>query len=555
MYGIKLQPLDMSAQNRYIRWNTLSTFRTSACMLLVLLISSACAASYAASSSTTNLRRSLQQEDISFDPTADNGDSSSISTRIIIEPFQLQLSNVTSIFTESDLFTLRDTMEWVALADIKVNTVNSSFSNGVAMGEIELLRFGGAKQLYNDDFQVVMVKFDFGVAQYSSLPTPNASTINEWLQAAFTTKLLPALQQTSSSSFQTIENISYGLQSSEEPPLIGRNTTNNDGTGVKDDNSDGSGNGTDNETGGTTRKSSNRSNVPLIAGTTAGVAACIVVLILGFTARQRRQDKNNNKAREITDTLDSLSPPDVDQSSPSKKTNKKRKQRNGSDSNETSPSSSKGGDKEVSKQQSKGISDDGRSLADSESEWTVGTEAGDTMALKNILPNPMMLNKSNPNVVSKKNDHHINLVLSESFERDRKVAITKDMLTGQWSGRVSNCRNGNTGAQQQQSESVLQPSHFSASQERRMRKAAQKRAAVNDNNNNNVGSSTCPDRETSSISSKGDESSIDDSLIFEQAHEDVWTKKGQVSPSRTSKRRSRDISPPPPMTGAIREIA
>jgi hypothetical protein len=554
----------MLSQRSHMRWNKLFSFGSSLWLFLVILIASSYVESYskriAGTGSTTSLRRSLQQrraEDVSFDQAADDEDGSGISTRIIIEPFQLQLSNATSTLTESELFTLRDTMEAVALTEIDINTLNISFSSGQIMGDIELLRFGGAQQVYNDEFHVVIVKFDFGVAQYSSLPTPIASMINDWLKKSFTTKLLPSLKQSStiSSSFQTITSVNYGLQSPEEPPLTGRNTTSGGG-GTTDDAGDDS-DGSDTGSSRTDSKSSSRSNVPVIAGATAGVAACIIAIILGFAARQRRHENNNIKTREITDTLDSLSPPEIDQSpSPSKSTNKKSKSRKGSgtDSNETSPSSSKGGNNDTPKQ-SKGTSDDGRSIADSESEWTVATEAGDTMALKSILPSALMANKNSANVASNKNDHHLNLVLSESFERDRKVAITKDMLTGQWSGRVSQSRNGATGGEQRQSESVLQPSHFSASQERRIRKAAQKRAALAANNNNNVGNTHCPDRETSSISSKGDESSVDESLVFEQAHEDAWAKKVQVSPSTTSKRRTRDISPPPPSNSAMGEIA
>jgi len=83
------------------------------------------------------------------------------------------------------------------------------------------------------------------------------------------------------------------------------------------------------------------------------------------------------------------------------------------------------------------------------SEWTVNTEAGDTTALKSINTSKMLL------VVPA-------MVNTESFERDRPVALRKDMLTSAWSGRA-------TGSRAVHSESVLQPSHFTASAERRVR--------------------------------------------------------------------------------------
>ena len=75
---------------------------------------------------------------------------------------------------------------------------------------------------------------------------------------------------------------------------------------------------------------------------------------------------------------------------------------------------------------------------DSDSEWTVNTEAGDSAVLQSVLPTP-------PPIVA-----------AESF--DRPVHLRKDMLTSAWSGRAPSAR-------QPQSESVLKPSHFSVATE------------------------------------------------------------------------------------------
>lgn len=91
--------------------------------------------------------------------------------------------------------------------------------------------------------------------------------------------------------------------------------------------------------------------------------------------------------------------------------------------------------------------DDARSLAESDSSWTVATETGDSAAVHSIATNPSQYTA--PGVVA-----------SESFENDRQPYLQKDMLTTQWSGQ-------NMAAGTLPTESVLQPSHFSALQERR----------------------------------------------------------------------------------------
>lgn len=92
---------------------------------------------------------------------------------------------------------------------------------------------------------------------------------------------------------------------------------------------------------------------------------------------------------------------------------------------------------------------DARSLADSESSWTVATEMGDSAAVHSVATHPSAAG----------------LVTTESFEHDRHVHLQKDMLTTSWSGQ-----NGTAEALRPLSESVLQPSYFSASHERRGRR-------------------------------------------------------------------------------------
>jgi hypothetical protein len=144
----------------------------------------------------------------------------------------------------------------------------------------------------------------------------------------------------------------------------------------------------------------------------------------------------------------------------------------------------------------------GASVAGSESSFTVNTEAGDSTALKSLHTN------RGPAPV-------VEALSSESFERDLRVKLRKDMLTSSW---MSQARSGRA----IQMESVLKPSHFSASQEQRERQFDNVEEAEpwgHDANN-------------------GEEDSYDPSLRFESAHalgDDAFLEQpSQVRSSRAS---------------------
>ena len=88
--------------------------------------------------------------------------------------------------------------------------------------------------------------------------------------------------------------------------------------------------------------------------------------------------------------------------------------------------------------------------AGSESSFTIGSEAGDSIGLKTASFQKF----DAPPMVAK-----------ESFEHDRRVTLRKDMLTSTWVGQVT--PTGSSQGRPGQIESVLEPSHFTASEERR----------------------------------------------------------------------------------------
>lgn len=442
-------------------------------MLLVTML--LLLARFAEASSTSQLRR-LTNSGLSYNLNKNQMDDYVMPPpRVVIEPFKLQMSKFASYVSDLDMQSLLSIMETVVF-DYMVQ----KGGRRLTAGTLQYVKFGAVLQNYAADVESVTVTVQAGVASYSNDPTPDPASVNTWVKESLQTNLVSSLRK--NVSFASVNKVSFALVN--PPSTVGSVA------GIS----------------GTTTPTVERGvNVPVIAGSVAA-AACVLALV--FLAATRRRARHTVKVENMVDLqLD-------EQQQPNERP--KRALMLGA----------AGGKKYSDKNQSPrsvlalpGVSEDGRSLADSESEWTVATEAGDSMALKSIYPNSLLQNLGQGGVG---NNHDLGLTLSESFERDRQVAITKDMLTGQWSGAVSHNRNGRGGPQ---SESVLQPSHFSASQERRVRKAAKAAAATDTNDIIN-------------------DSMLDD-LVFEQAHEDE-EQLGQVSPpSQTNKRRTRNRSPPP----------
>jgi hypothetical protein len=398
-------------------------------------------------------------------PGGTSNDDETKPSRVVLDPLTVRLSPRTSILSNLDLRFLQNTMEVMAIEHIVAIENGGSRKRHLASSQFEYVRFGAAKQVYNDAGTAI-VTFALVVAQFSSHPTPDADTVRSWIEQSLApANLLLELQSSDTTSFATLNNVSAAfVESSGEPSTNGT---------------------TSSPTTEETQNSTEHTNsVPIIAGAAVGGLVVSALLLAAFSKRRRREVIPMESPVHLADT-------DFSSSSPTKKQPR---------SAHTTPASTPDTKPETS-------AVDTRSIADSESEWTVGTEAGDSMALKSLVP------PSAAAAVSLR--HPEPWVLSESFERDRPVNITKDMLTGQWSGRVSNLR---TSAGAAQSDSVLQPSYFSASQERRVRKAA-------------------ADRESSSVSGE-DDSGGEDSLVFEQAHQDAWGRPGDWSPARTRQRAS-----------------
>jgi hypothetical protein len=455
--------------------------------------------------------------------------------RVIIDPFVVELGPTNEVFTEAQVRFLLDTMETVVFDYITDANGNSrllaeSSGSAAAFGRLEYIKFGAARQVYNAAASSVALSVDTGVASFAQQPIPSAALVDSWVQTALSTNLVGQLQQVV--SFAAIDHAKYTLQSGAAAPSAP--TTASLPAAPAASPTSGAASGGSAKVGNDQRSSAEKDglNIPLVAGTTAAAAACLLVL-LAVVSRRRRHERSDSV--EILPPKKKSSPPPPSRSASAAAAAVVKTNRSSSPKSERKflpPSlASAAVDARL---------DDGRSVADSESEWTVATEAGDTTTLKSVYPSLLTTQPTPPSMTT---PHHaseaaIGLALSESFERDRQVAITKDMLTGQWSGRIhSNRLNG--GGHNNQSESVLQPSHFSASQERRVRKAAAAAAAA----------ASVPDRETSSISSREETSSNGSEPHRGTFWRSAAPSSVQVSPSQTSRRRIMAGSPPPPNVG------
>jgi len=256
--------------------------------------------------------------------------------------------------------------------------------------------------------------------------TPSEAQVNAWAQEAVLKGLLAKLQQDSDLSFITFVGEPQESETNKEE-LEEPDTTNVGPPTISADSS-----------------SSNNNTLYIITG--ALVAFFTMTMLATFFILRSRS--------KVCVYPYGDEDPDDDM-----RDDEKSQEGHGSDSDQTENSPGSEEHKEISPTLTATLAlqttlseNDARSVAASESSWTVNTEAGDSTALKSIPHNSSVdLWQGLP------------MVSPESFEYDRPVNLRKDMLTSAWSGRMPT----NPGVK---SDSVLQPSHFSASQERRRRR-------------------------------------------------------------------------------------
>jgi len=290
-------------------------------------------------------------------------------------------------------------LEPTALNDLLRRTENLLFTHietkdMPADASLKYVLLSSITSTFNDDADESTLQLAAGVIALDTTDaskTPSVAAVNDWVREAIDTKMADSLQGT---PYYYVTEATYVVE--EGPTIVG---------GL--------------ERGEASPGEGNDSKVGVIVGSICAACACVVLLVL-FVKRRRNVDK----VLEV-------------------------KPRKGHD-DKTAANESFDRDLSPMKTSVPIENNETKSVAGSESDWTVNTEAGDSAALKSI-PHGSQVLVAVPSSVS-----------TESFERDRPINLRKDMLTSAWSGRMPSRQNN-------QQESVLQPSHFLASDERRNR--------------------------------------------------------------------------------------
>ena len=397
--------------------------------------------------------------------------------RVLVEPFVVTLEGAAQPLNSVELDELLAAMEQTVYEYAREQTPadgeRQRALESSEYGELRWVKFNDVTQEYDQSLQSVDVNVGTGIFSYVDHPIPSVAEANSWILYALSNNLLTAMKETSTFASISGVDVESSVETSAGSPPVGAAPDEDEPESEVDNRSANSGGDT---------------AMPIIAGVVGGAAVLLLVIAMLVLKTHRKSQVEIEDLHRVEN-----------------------------DQPKRSPRSSAGvggvtiRDETLPRRRSQ---DDGRSLAGSESDFTVATEAGDSTALKSIHTKSLLVGQSSGMKSG------IQMALSESFERDRHLSISKDMLTGMWSGAVQRGgRNDNV-----QSESVLKPSHFSASQERRVRRAA-------------AGSShsSSPALDSSSISSDDREDSSD--LVFEQA--EAWD---STSPSRASKSRTRRSS-------------
>ena len=431
--------------------------------------------------------------------------------RVKINKFNVELTNANSDLSSSD----RDALHGICEAVIENYMLQQKIDptkitvDYLYLREISSVRSGSQTTLM----------FTGGVVNFSDLQSgdgekiPSKEYVNEWVKEAINSVLAIALQETSSFSYvQTatyVELVPNVIP--EDPPGNSVGDDGNPSTSDGDGKSDAP--GIVQEPWQASTPTSDPDNTGAIVGSV--IAGVVLVSLLAFFVYRRRQSGQEKYFEH---------PQDGEIVHHNSLQLKEEGMEDNSTLNISQETEAELPPPPGALLKMNSVPDDGRSLAGSESDFTVNTEAGDSAALKS-LSHAIPEDIGTGAVVGTQRAVH-----TESFERERPINLRKDMLTTSWSGHVYGGGMSNT--RSAQNDSVLTPSHFSASEERQQRKQQVSEAGTMSDKSSTV-------RSDGSRPQDGKESS----LVFEQANEETDVRDGGVQmlmtpPSQTSRFRA-----------------
>ena len=427
------------------RW-ILSTFS----LLIVLLASSPSLVDSAALSSTRtkgllqhhhhhhtttshytkpNRRRRRQQEEAPAEELTNNSkDDSSETQRVVIGDFDVIISNTPTPLSIHHLDQMHEHIQaaifdYVDTLDDNDNNNSDNNNNSITLDYVFL---GVMQESFDTNSQKTTLIFPRGgVAAFQGGGTaevvPTEEEMELWVQQAVDHHLVTQLQQTPLAFVSDARYVSDRTHDDQIDAV------------VQDRDSDGS--TTDSDT-----------SLPLIVSV-ASVGAVLLAVMAVLVTRRKSSSPHRSKRRRLDDSDDNtdiaaVTPRDIDKaiaaSSPGGDTANISWDVHSQDDDDHQPTPPPPRGEET------------KSVAGSESSFTVNSEAGDSTGLQSLHYGGGATVHSS--------------LSAESFERDRRVNLRKDMLTSPWTGRVVPFATAHAAAAAT-AESVLQPSHFTASSE------------------------------------------------------------------------------------------
>jgi len=434
-------------------------------------------------------------------------------SRVVIDPFEIVLGTTPYVLDSDDVDALHSALEEVI--DGYISDRNNGMPAEVAVDYVLLGNIYPADPSFDQTTVVVpagVVHFQLSSDAEEGADAddfaPTRDSVNAWVQAAINANLVEALQGT---SLYYVQSASVGADELDDEG----DTTNQ----VVDEPA-------------SYDPSSPKGNSTTVALAASVAVAATLIVALGLFAFVRRRshrihyveqrDGGNNGAKlddgdKPADTTLNLS---VDSSADAVVAVVPPSPSTASRSAESTPTSSPS-NRRISSimTPSSGTTLDDGTIAGSESEFTVNTETGDSVALKS-LSHIVSNSKVNQTAAAQHN-----MVATESFERERHISLRKDMLTSTWSGGGPN--NSSAYVRAVQNESVLTPSHFNASEERTrqttMARYDESNHMIEEGDEDDEVVATTPQRQQNddAASQRSNASGQSkESLIFEQANDD-----------------------------------
>lgn len=430
----------------------------------------------------------------------DEGDDDEVKTsmRIIIQPFHAFFTPVLYPFTSSEIDTILNAMEYSLVEYLRAR--KSIYFPPET--ELELVRIGNViSNFFNPQNVTSSHSFDnntnslfieraivsFHELNPSGFESISEDNVNSWIHealngtdfASFLKNYITQQGNNVSLTFQMIETVKYEfpkeypMEYPKEPTVVGGNA----GTETKAPSASApiASAAVSNDT-----PDNSPSAAVIVPSVVVGMAA---VTLLSFFFIQKRRTKSEVEV-DVSSVTHDL-------------TTSNRKQPPNSPGNVTvdaNDSMEEGEEVQIAQSPphltSASIigSNRNRSILNSESEFTVSTETNDTTVLKTIhnLGHAGGISEAvagdiepilSPTFYEKNTSHAYRIGSADSFELDRQITVRKDMLTNVWMSGKNDRGKCLTAEKLQmgnpshiQSESVLQPSYFSAAEERIIRK-------------------------------------------------------------------------------------